>query len=155
MTGCGSRPAPYGYICLCVKDDGTPYSEDFVVFWANTSSPNKEIVCEGDNGLDPYSEKFSLNLNSLPDEVHEILFCIERFLADDSDFEVELNDGDEKGFHTFITNEFGYYVEPKTVLVLKLIKEEKWKAHFFSDEIDALSLIDQLSAEGKSYGKTL
>lgn len=137
-----SNFAPYGYICICVKDDGMPYSEDYVVFWANTSSPNKEIVCEGDDGEDPYAERFTLNLDILPNGVREVLFCVRRYLTDESDFVVDLYSGKEKILHSCITNKFGWYVKPETVLVLKLIKEEKWRAVFFCDEIDIFALLE-------------
>lgn len=70
---------PFGHICLCLKSDGTLFSEEYVIFWDQNSTPDGAITYSEDEGENPYEEVFSIGLNRLPAEISELMFVVKSF----------------------------------------------------------------------------
>ena len=70
---------PFGHICLCLKSDGTLFSEKYVTFWDQNSTPDGAITYSEDEGENPYEEVFSIGLNRLPTEISELMFVVKSF----------------------------------------------------------------------------
>lgn len=83
---------PMGHICLCLKSDGTIYSEEYVVFYNQTHAPDESIVCyDGEfESADPYEEVFLIQLDLLPAGIKELVFVAKMFAPEFSNHIVKL-----------------------------------------------------------------
>jgi len=84
---------PFGHICLCLKSDGKLFSEEYIAFYNQTSTPDGAITYSDgeDEGNDPYEEVFSIDLNRLPAEINELMFVVKDFLPEFSNHVVKFS----------------------------------------------------------------
>lgn len=83
--------SPMGHICFGLKQDGELFSEEYVVFYNHTSTPDKEIVYVDGDSLNPYEERFIIDLRCIPDEVSELMFVMIQIMPEFSDHIVKLH----------------------------------------------------------------
>lgn len=84
---------PFGHICVCLKSDGTLFSEEYVTFWNQSSTPDGAITYSEDESDNPYEEVFSIGLNHLPSEISELMFVVKSFRHEFSNHMVRLRFG--------------------------------------------------------------
>ncbi len=132
---------PFGHICLCLKSDATLFSEEYVIFWDQISSPDGTIMYSEDEGDNPYEEIFSIDLNRLPTEISELMFVVKSFRHEFSNHVVRFSSGAIYKQYN-LPNKNGTK-EPNTERVLiRLRRINGWIIEVCEDFYDIDSLMD-------------
>ena len=137
-----SKFCSLGHICLCLKPDGALFSDEYVVFYNQTCSPNGAITYfDGEyESADPYEEVFLIQLDCLPEEIKELVFVVKMFAPEFSNHIVNVEAG-EINAHYDLPNKSRGKKDNMTRVLVRIHKETEWVMDVCEDFVDIDTLI--------------
>lgn len=132
---------PLGHICWCLNPDGTLFSEKYVVFWNQTSSPDGAITYYDEyESADPYEEIFLIQLDLLPAGIKEFVFVVKMFAPEFSNHIVKL-EAETINAQYNLPNLSKEKAKNMSRVLVRIHRETEWVLDVCEDFIDIDTLI--------------